>query len=46
MLGGGRHQALDRLLSRPPHDSSTPPGQEIKTRTYYGILKELGIKGK
>src|ERR1017187_5436123 len=27
MLRGRRHDALDRLLSRPPHDSSTPPGQ-------------------
>ena len=22
------------------------PGKEIKTRTYYSILKQLGIKGK
>ena len=30
------------------HRTTVPrhPGREIKTRTYYGILKELGIQGK
>lgn len=45
MHGGRRNQALGDLLSGPPHDRSSPhPGKEIKTGTYYSILKDLGIK--
>jgi len=36
------------IVSYHGHRTTVPrhPGKEIKTRSYYGILKELGIKEK
>src|ERR1022692_1735021 len=46
MLRGRRHDALDRLLSRPPHDSSTPPGQGDQNPDLLRHPQRTGDPGK
>src|ERR1017187_4393922 len=46
MLRGRRHEALDRLLSRPPHDSSTPPGQRDQNPDLLRHPQGTGNQGK
>src|ERR1035437_8807375 len=46
MLRGRRHDALDRLLSRPPHDSSTPPGQGDQNPNLLRHPQGTGDQGK